>query len=117
MNIKPLQKKPSTFENVTLNKYGKEKYLKESSDKFGNNNVIISSEKQTKSGSSGKRKHWEIDVNKGIDTLTDKISSQRGMLGNNILEALDGYDDNTKFFHKEITILPVYIPPPKYSQH
>ena len=114
---KTSKKKPSTFENVSLNKYGKEKYWKESSDRSRNNNIIILSGKQTKSGSSGKRKQWEIDINKGIDAFGGKISSQRGLLGDNILEALDRYDDNTKFFHKEVTILPVYIPPPKYSQH
>ena len=106
----PIEYKTST------KKYGKEKDWKENSDKFANNNIIISSGKQTKSGSSGKRNQWEIDAKCGMDSFGGKMLNGRGRLGDNILQALDGYDDNTKFFHKEITILPVYIPPPKYSK-
>ena len=101
---------------TSTKKYGKEKEWKENSDKFANNNIIISSGKQTKSGSSGKRNQWEIDAKCGMDSFGGKMLNGRGRLGDNILQALDGYDDNTKFFHKEITILPVYIPPPKYSK-
>ena len=101
------KKKAYTAEHIALNKSGKGKDWKQSSGKYGNNNIIISSGKQTKSsGSSGEKKLWEMGVNYGLNGFTD----------DSFLNALDGFDDNTKFFHKEITILPVYIPPPKHSQ-
>ena len=105
IEYKTSKKKSYKVENLTSNKSGKEKDWKETNAKFGNN-VIISSGKQTKSGSSEERKTWGIDAKYGIN----------GFSGDSILSDLNAYDDNTKFFHKEITILPVYIPPPKYYQ-
>ena len=105
IEYKTSKKESYKVENLTSNKSGKEKDWKESNVKFGNN-VIISSGKQTKSGSSEERKTWGIDTKYGIDRFS----------GDSILSDLNTYDDNTKFFHKEITILPVYIPPPKYYQ-
>ena len=46
-----------------------------------------------------------------------RISNDMEVINENVLKSIPGIDENTKFFHKEITITPVIIPPPMFSQH
>ena len=99
----------------TIDKSGKGKDWKESSDRFGNNNQIYSSGKLTSSGKLEKRA-WEPEYKFREDMFLGK-SSDQDIFTDSLLNSMDGFDENTKFYHKEITIQPVFIPPPKFSKH
>ena len=43
-------------------------------------------------------------------------SSDMEIINEDVLKNIPGIDKNTKFFHKEITITPVIIPPSIFSQ-
>ena len=45
------------------------------------------------------------------------LANQKDAVTESMLRAMGSFDENTKFYHKEITILPVFIPPPKGPKH
>ena len=106
-------------ENISSNKSIKGKdWKEESSSRFGNNNFVYSSEKQTHSGSfekKGEKKPWTQIAKNGEDIFAGFLSDT-DMLSDDMIRSLDSFDENTKFFHKEITIRPVFIPPPKMNK-
>ena len=63
------------------------------------------------------RRPWEIDSKNGEDMFYGRISNDMEVINEKVLKSIPGIDENTKFFHKEITITPVIIPPPMFSQH
>jgi len=105
------KKSPTYSEDISLNRFGKEK-----SDKFGSNNVVYSSGKQSKSSSNKKteKRPWKGELRNGEDAYLGTATSDQDTLTESMLRAIEGFDENTKFYHKEITIQPVYIPPPKF---
>ena len=113
-------RKGSYSENISSNKSNKGKDWKdESSSKFGNNNLVYSSGKQSYSGRFEKKKEkkpWVAEIKNGEDIFAG-IQSETEALSESMIKALDSFDDNTKFFHKEITIRPVFIPPLKLNKH
>ena len=62
------------------------------------------------------RRPWEIDAKSGEDVFSGRISDDSEVINEDVLKKIPGIDENTKFYHKEITITPVVIPPPNFSQ-
>ena len=60
------------------------------------------------------RRPWQIDAKSG-ELFSRKISSNT-QISEDILKNIPGIDENTKFYHKEITITPVTILPLKFNQ-
>jgi hypothetical protein len=123
--IQPVQ---STYESSGKSSFSKEKvYINKSkksqeeiSGKYGTNNTVYSSEKQTHSGDKskqGEKKAWKIDSKNEDDIFSCIPQSDQDILSESILKMMDNFDDNTKFYHKEIIIQPVFIPPPKILKH
>ena len=52
----------------------------------------------------------------GEDLNFGRISHDNEIINENMLKNIPGIDENTKFYHKEITITPVVLPPLRLSQ-
>ena len=93
-------------------------YEKESNksekDRSRKSNVNISSDKRTKSVSN-ERRSWESEHRFGEEPFLGIRSSDQTNFSEDMLKNMD-LDENVKFYHKEITIKPVYIPPPKFEK-
>jgi hypothetical protein len=62
------------------------------------------------------RRTWQIDYKNGEDLNFGRISHDNETINENMLKNIPGIDENTKFYHKEITITPVVLPPLRLSQ-
>ena len=62
------------------------------------------------------RRPWEIDAKNGEDVFSGRVSDDSEIISEDLLKKIPGIDENTKFYHKEITITPVVVPPPNFSQ-
>ena len=62
------------------------------------------------------KRPWEIDSKNGEDGFSGRYSNEAEIYNEEMLRKIPGINENTKFYHKTITITPVIIPPPKFSQ-
>ena len=62
------------------------------------------------------RRPWEIDSKNGEDGFFGRYSNDMEVYNEDLLRKIPGKNENTKFYHKTITITPVIIPPPKFLQ-
>ena len=109
------KKSTSSGENMSSNKSDKDRKEK---SKFITSNIIYTSGKESKSGSGKKAEKtpWKVENRNEEDLFLGTASSDQETLSESMLKAIKGYDENTKFYHKEITIRPVFIPPPKFNK-
>ena len=103
--IEPVQKTKYNIQSVSLNA-PENKYSKQS----GRSQV-------NKVYSKGaERRPWEIDSKNGEDGFFGRYSNDNEVFSEDMLRKIPGINENTKFYHKTITITPVIIPPPKFLQ-
>ena len=61
------------------------------------------------------KRPWDIDV----DRISGRASSEQEVLNDSLFKSIKSMDDlegNSRFYHKEITIKPVFIPPVSNTQ-
>ena len=63
------------------------------------------------------RRPWEIDSKNEEDAFFGRFSENDEVINEDVLRNIPGIDENTKFFHKQIIITPVIIPPPRFIHH
>lgn len=105
-----------SFENQSLKRSGNEKEWKELSCICGSS-VRFSSGRLSKMSFQNKREKrpWDIDV----DRISGRASSEQEVLNDSLFKSIKSMDDlegNSRFYHKEITIKPVFIPPVSNTQ-
>ena len=102
--IEPVQQRKYNIQNVSI-KGSETKYQKQSGYEV------------SKTSSRGReRRPWEIDAKSGEDVFFGRLSGDSEVINEDMLKNIPGIDENTKLYHKEITITPVIVPPPKFSQ-
>ena len=105
-----------SFENQSLKRSGNEKEWKELSCICGSS-VRFSSGRLSKMSFQNKRdkRPWDIDV----DRISGRASSEQEVLNDSLfksIKSMDDLDGSSRFYHKEITIKPVFIPPVKNTK-
>ena len=109
------KKSTSSGENTSSNKSDKDRKEK---SKFIISDIMhtIGKQSQSANGKKAEKKVWKVENRNGEDLFLGAASSDQETLTESMLKAIEGYDENTKFYHKEITIRPVFIPPPKFNK-
>jgi len=113
--IQPVQKDARIGKKNTYSTIGTDKDRKDSKESSGIDNQIFSSGRQSKLSLQDKRrdkKPWDIE----FDIFSGRSPSDQDILSDSVLRSMEGIDENTKFYHKEITILPVVLPPLRFSK-
>ena len=103
--IEPVQKTKYNIQSVSLNA-SENKYSKQS-ERSQVNKVY---------SKGAERRPWEIDSKNGEDGFFGRYSNDNEVFSEDMLRKIPGINENTKFYHKTITITPVIIPPPKFLQ-
>ena len=89
--------------------------------KYFNKNIVIEPVNR-RQGQIGKRetrerRPWGIDSKNEEDEFFGRFSENDEVINEDVLRNIPGIDENTKFFHKQIIITPVIIPPPRFIHH
>ena len=61
------------------------------------------------------RKQKELSMKNGEDSMMGHLLSNMNIITEDMIKNIPGIDENTKFYHKEITITPVRMPPLGYT--
>ena len=103
------------IEPVTKGKYNiQSASLKDSENKWSTHSGRSQVNKVYSKGAE--KRPWEIDSKNGEDGFFGRYSNDAEIYSEDMLRKIPGINENTKFYHKTITITPVILPPPKFSQ-
>ena len=80
-------------------------------------NKIEKSESSNKSMSNKNgRRQWEVNAKNNEDGIMGHyLSNNIEIITEDMIKNIPGIDENTKFYHKEITITPVFMPPLRFD--
>ena len=112
--IEPVSNKYKIGDKSNYSTIGTDKEWKESSGRFGNNQMYTN-ERQSRTSIKDKgkeKKPLELQMN----VFPGSASNEADILTESMLRNMEGIDENTKFYHKEITIVPVILPPLRFSK-
>ena len=101
------QKSNTSSENMSLKKSGNEKEWKDLSGRFGNS-LITSSGRQSKM-SYYRRSKKEKGPWDDIEPCSGRALNEQDKLNKNIIKSMDELDRETKVYHKELVIKPVFV--------